>query len=169
MALPRSRPTLAMLIAEADTKRALEYAVREHERQVALQEEAAIRRAMGERERGRTYRAPMRDAGMSAPRVVQGLAQPGALHQQNADAYRRGSNAPPLDPASQEMLDAQRDYNDEWLSRDEAGNIRLNRRPVSETLGVAPGSVAVDRAIASDEASRYVPKPAKTKPMKVRI
>lgn len=168
MVMPRPRPTLAMLQAEIETRRALEFAVREHERQVAAQEEAAIRQSMGERERGRTYRAPMREQGMSAPRVVQGLAQAGPLHRQDMQRYRNEAAPPQLTPAQQEALDAQHDYNREWLTRDEAGSVHLASKP-SSAVGVVPMASVVERAVAQDEATRYVPKPAKKpKPMKVR-
>lgn len=168
MALPRSRPTLAMLVAEADTKRALEAAVREHERQMALEEEAAIRRAMGAREQARTYRAPMRQQGMTDPRVVQGNAQPGPLHRQNVEAYRRPAPAPQLDPASQEMLDAQHDYQRDWMARDEAGNLRLQRQPLS-AMGMEPTPVSLQREMDRIDAAAKTEKPSKQRPMKVRI
>lgn len=164
-----TRRPLAEQQAAADTAKALALAVREHERQQALQEEVAIRRAMGERERARTYRAPVRAQGMTDPRIVQGLAQAAPLHRQDPEVYRRGpAPAPQLTPGQQEALDAQIDYNREWLTRDEAGNTHLARRPLSES-GIVPMAVAVERGLQGEEEGRYVPKPAKKpKPMKVR-
>jgi hypothetical protein len=168
MALPRSRPTLAMLVAEADTKRALAAAVAEHERQVALQEEVAIRRAMGAREQSRTYRAPMREQGMSAPRVIQGNAQVAPLHQQDVQRYRQADTGPRLTPAQQEALDAQHDYQDNWMARDEAGNLHLQRRPLSD-MGMEPVPRGVQREMDRLQQSETYEKPAKkAKPMKVR-
>lgn len=168
MALPRSRPTLDMLVAEEQSKRALAAAVAEHERQVALQEELAVRKAMGERERARTYRAPMRAQGMTDPRVVQGNAQSVPLHQQDVQRYRQPQATPQLTPAQQEALDAQHDYQDNWMARDEAGRLHLQRRPLSD-MGLEPVPRGVQREMDRLQQSETHEKPAKKpKPMKVR-
>lgn len=166
MAAPRRRP-LAEHQAAAQTRDALAFAVAEFERQKALEEEIAIRRAMGERERARTYRAPARVQGMTDPRVVQGNAQPGALHQQSAEAYRNVPAQPALTPAQQEAHDAQIDYQRNWMARDEAGNLRLQRQPLSD-LGMEPTPVGLQREI--DRLEAPIEKPTKKpRPMKVRV
>lgn len=162
-----TRRPLAEQQAAIDTRRALELAVREHERQRALEEEAAIRQAMGAREQARPYRAPMRDASAGDPRVIQGLAQPGQLHQQDPRMYRQ-QVAQALTPAQQEALDAQHDYQRNWMARDEAGNLRLQRRPLSD-LGMEPAPVAIEREMQRFEQADRVPKPSRpAKPMKQR-
>lgn len=172
------RKTVAMMAAEEQNRRALELAVREHERQQELQDEVDARRMMGERERAQTHRAPQMAPHLSGePYSMQlGLAQPGQLHQQDMRKYdpaytdaANPANQPTLTPAQQEALDAQLDYNADYLYRDEAGNERLRQRPLSDT-GLAPPPVAVERGLASLEADRYAEKPTKKpKLMKVRI
>lgn len=158
---------MAMLIAEADTRRALEFAVREHERQQRLAEELAIQRTLSERQRAQTHRAPMRSGGPAAVAPA-GLAQTAPLHRQDLRRYSTPQGAPVLAPEHQEALDAQLDYNREWLTRDEAGNTHLARQPLSES-GIVPMASAVERGLQSEESTRLVPKTSKQKPMKVRI
>jgi len=171
MAVPRPRPTLAMLVAGEQTRRALEYAVREHERQVAAQEEADMVRRLGPGTGpgGVRVRPPMNTTQRDAVVAPAGLAQTAPLHRQNPRGYAPGQQQVALTPAQQEALDAQHDYQADWMSRDEAGRLHLNRQSATER-GMAPTPSAIVREIEREDANRYVPKPTnKPKPMKVRI
>lgn len=108
MAAPRRHTTVAMLEAEQARERALKYAVAEHEREQAAQENL---RVGGLLERYRPTAIPLAQSGMRAtptPNITR--------------------TAPPT-REEQAVIDGLGDENDRWLARDESGRtVATSRR-----------------------------------------